>query len=154
MQTNDNAHAITLPPLIYLSGFLIGAVFHLFFPYPILTAPINLVSGVVLIALSIPLVVFSIRRLSDAGTAIDVRKPTTAIVSSGAYAFSRNPIYLAMTFLYAGVALLLNALFVLATLLPVLVVMHFGVIAREEKYLEQKFGEEYVRYKKNVRRWI
>jgi protein-S-isoprenylcysteine O-methyltransferase Ste14 len=92
--------------------------------------------------------------LSKANTAIDVRDTTTTIVSKGIYAFSRNPIYLSMTILYIGVSFLFNSLSVLLMLIPILIVMHFGVILREEKYLENKFGDDYLSYKKRVRRWI
>lgn len=154
METKDRSHAITLPPFIYLGGFFVGLALHFFFPQYIAAQPLASILGAIFVAISIPIIVLSMRGLSRAGTAIDVRKPTTAIVASGMYRFSRNPIYLAMTFLYAGAAFLLNSLTTLTMLLPVLVTMHFGVIAREEKYLEQKFGDEYVRYKKSVRRWI
>ena len=154
VEMKDRSNAIMLPPFIYLGGFFVGLALHFFFPQYIVAQPIASILGAIFVTISIPIIVLSMRGLSSAGTAIDVRKPTTAIVASGMYRFSRNPIYLAMMFLYVGVALLLNSLTALVMLLPVLMVMHFGVIAREEKYLEQKFGDEYVRYKKSVRRWI
>jgi protein-S-isoprenylcysteine O-methyltransferase Ste14 len=83
-----------------------------------------------------------------------VRKPTTSIVSTGPYRFTRNPIYLSMTLLAVGIAVLANTIWILVMLAPVLFVMQFLVIAREESYLTRKFGEEYLRYKSKVRRWI
>ena len=79
---------------------------------------------------------------------------TTAIVVQGPYRFSRNPMYLAMAILYAGLAFAINGLLIIV-LLPVLLgILSFGVISREERYLERKFGQEYLRYKARVRSWV
>ena len=56
--------------------------------------------------------------------------------------------------LYLGIAIAADSVWVLAGLIPTLVVMHYGVILREEQYLEDKFGEEYLRYRRSVRRWL
>ncbi|MCH7795577.1 MAG: isoprenylcysteine carboxylmethyltransferase family protein, partial [Proteobacteria bacterium] len=77
-----------------------------------------------------------------------------AILSDGLYGVSRNPIYLGLTAIYLGVGVMADAGWVAVLLGPLLLVMHFGVIAREERYLERKFGDEYLRYKASVRRWI
>ena len=92
--------------------------------------------------------------MAKAETNIEPWKPTTAILSDGIYGISRNPVYVAMVFIYLGVVFLFNSLWILPPLILVLLVMHYGVILREEKYLEQKFGEEYLNYKEKVRRWI
>lgn len=93
--------------------------------------------------------------LRRAGTTISVDRPTTAIVASGPYRYSRNPLYVALTLLYLGLgAAALNTLWALVLLPPLLVVIQRGVIEREERYLERKFGEEYRRYKRRVRRWL
>ena len=70
------------------------------------------------------------------------------------YRFSRNPIYVALTGLYLGIAVMLNSLWLIVLLAPLLIVMRLGVIQREEAYLEAKFGAEYTDYKTRVRRWI
>ena len=92
--------------------------------------------------------------LARAKTTHNVRQPTTTIVADGVFRYSRNPMYLSLTLLYLGIASLFNSLWMLLLILPVLVVVQLGVIAREERYLERKFGEEYLRYKARVRRWI
>jgi protein-S-isoprenylcysteine O-methyltransferase Ste14 len=92
--------------------------------------------------------------LSRAKTTFDVRKPTSAIVTNGPYRFSRNPSYVSLTLLYGGIACLVNSLWVLLMVVPAVTVMHFGVIKREERYLEAKFGDEYREYKTTVRRWV
>ena len=89
-----------------------------------------------------------------AGTNVNPRDPTTAIVVEGPFRFSRNPLYLSLILAYLGITLLVNALWPLLLLPPLLVVLHWGVIAREERYLEAKFGESYRVYKARVRRWL
>lgn len=90
----------------------------------------------------------------SARTSFDVRKPTTVLITDGPFRFSRNPGYLALSLLYAGIAVIADSLWVLALLAPALFVMHYGVIAREELYLERKFGSQYLEYKARVRRWL
>ncbi len=74
--------------------------------------------------------------------------------ASGPYRFTRNPIYLGMTIIFTGIAIAADSIWVLALLVPVLVIMNIGVIMREERYLEGKFGEDYRQYKASVRRWL
>lgn len=152
--TQDNAGVIAPPPLIYLSGLAAGIVLHWFNPLVFLPNTFALPLGIFLIVISIVLVVTAMRAFIKAKTNIDVRKPATSIVTTGPYRFSRNPIYLSMTLLVIGIAVWVNSLWILITLIPVLLVMQFGVIKREETYLTKKFGEEYIRYKARVRRWI
>ena len=94
------------------------------------------------------------RALRNAGTNINPYEPVSTIVIEGPFRFTRNPLYLASTLIYAGIAVRLNALWA-ALLLPlVLGVVQRDVIGREERYLERKFSEEYIRYKTQVRLWI
>jgi protein-S-isoprenylcysteine O-methyltransferase Ste14 len=81
-------------------------------------------------------------------------KPTTVLVTEGPFRYSRNPIYLALTLLYLGVAFLVNAWWILLLVVPVLLVIRYGVIAREEVYLARKFGDAYRQYTTQVRRWL
>lgn len=102
----------------------------------------------------IAVVAWSFHAMRRSGTPVNPYKPTAAIVSDGPYRFSRNPIYVGNAIFYVGLALTINTLW-LFLLLPVLIaILRFGVIAREERYLEQKFGEDYFRYKRAVRRWL
>jgi protein-S-isoprenylcysteine O-methyltransferase Ste14 len=89
-----------------------------------------------------------------AGTNIKPSQPTTAIVQTGPFRFSRNPLYISLTLFYLGVCLMFNALWPLLLLPPLLVVVQRGIIYREERYLEAKFGEEYRDYRRRVRRWL
>lgn len=145
---------IAIPPLIYLSGFVIGLVMELAYPVPILPDWIARWAGVLIALISIPIVVSAVRAMHHAKTTINVRKPTTAIVSGGPFRWSRNPVYLSLTLFYLGIALLINSLWIAGWVVPILVVMRWGVIAREEQYLERKFGPEYLAYKAKTRRWF
>ena len=104
--------------------------------------------------LSIPIVVSAFKALARARTAFDARKPTGTIVSDGAFHYSRNPTYLSLTLLYVGLSLLVGSPWVLFMAVPAVALTQWGVIMREERYLEAKFGEEYLRYKAKVRQWI
>jgi protein-S-isoprenylcysteine O-methyltransferase Ste14 len=92
--------------------------------------------------------------LRNAGTEVNPTKPTTTLVVSGPYQVTRNPLYLSLTLFYAGISLLANAFAALLLLPIVLFIINRGVIDREERYLEQKFGDEYLRYKMRVPRWF
>jgi protein-S-isoprenylcysteine O-methyltransferase Ste14 len=93
--------------------------------------------------------------LSDEHRMAPHRRLTTIVLRmGGAYRFSRNPLYVAMTLLYLGLTFLFNSWWGVALLIPVLVVLHFGVVRREERYLERKFGEEYLAYRSQVRRYL
>ena len=151
---DDSPQVIALPPFIYLSGLVLGVILHWFYPLAFLPGKLTLSLGTLCILVSIVLVVTAMRAFRKAKTNIDTRKPTTSIVTAGPYRFSRNPIYLSMTLLFVGIAILVNSLWILLALIPVLVMMRFGVIDREEIYLAKKFGEEYIRYKARVRRWL
>jgi protein-S-isoprenylcysteine O-methyltransferase Ste14 len=80
--------------------------------------------------------------------------PTKALVTDGLYAYSRNPIYIALTLIYLGLTIAANSVWSIVFLVPILVIIRYGVIAREERYLERKFGDAYAEYRKRVRRWI
>jgi protein-S-isoprenylcysteine O-methyltransferase Ste14 len=110
--------------------------------------------GVILLVASGLLARLAEAAMKRAGTNIRPDQPALAIVSNGPFRFSRNPLYLALTGLYLGIALLADALWPLLLLVPTLAVLQWGVIAREERYLEAKFGESYRAYKSRVRRWV
>jgi len=150
----DTAQVLILPPLVYAAAFIIGLLLHLVFPLYILSTPLARWIGVVCVLVSLPLAFTAFRALSRAHTPVDPMKPTTALVTEGPFRYSRNPIYLALTLLYVGVALLINALWILLLVVPALVVLRYGVIAREEAYLTRKFGGAYRQYTAQVRRWL
>ena len=150
----DTAHVLILPPLLYGAAFVIGLLLHLVLPIYILSTPLARWIGVVCVLVSLPLALLTFRVLSRAHTPVDPLKPTTALVTAGPFRYSRNPIYVALTLLYVGVALLINALWMLLLVVPAVLVLRYGVIAREEAYLTQKFGDAYRQYTTQVRRWL
>ncbi len=152
--TSDSAGVITIPPIIYLIGLLVGLLIDSFYPIGFLPESVSVWFGVLLILAAIPIALFAVLAMKRVETPIDVRKPTTAIVTDGIYRLSRNPMYVSLAVLYFGIACWVNSLWVLSLVVPVLVVVNRGVIKREERYLERKFGGEYLRYKSEVRRWI
>ena len=92
--------------------------------------------------------------MRQADTPTSPYKPVQRIATEGPFRYTRNPGYLAMTLIYAGIASLANELWATLLLPVALLVIQRGVIEREERYLEGKFGEEYLSYKAQVRRWI
>jgi protein-S-isoprenylcysteine O-methyltransferase Ste14 len=143
-----------IPPLLFVGALALGLVLHWIRPaQPLPSLPAR-VMGVVLVMASGLLARSAEAAMKRAGTNIRPDQPTLAIVSDGPFRFTRNPLYLALTGLYAGIALLVDALWPLLLLAPVLAVLRWGVIAREERYLEAKFGEAYRAYRSRVRRWV
>lgn len=152
--TKDTAGVIAPPPLIFLGGLIVGCLIGWFHHFAFLPKVVGYILGGSLIAAGLIIVLIAKVKMSKVDTNIEPWKPTTAILSDGIYAISRNPIYLAMIVMYLGAVFLLNSLWILPPLALVILIMHYGVILREEKYLEQKFGAEYLTYKEKVRRWI
>ena len=93
-------------------------------------------------------------RRSFARTTLSPHKPTAALVTSGIFRITRNPPYLGLVALYLAIAVFANSLWALALIIPVVAVVNFAVIPREERYLERKFGREYTDYRQRVRRWL
>jgi protein-S-isoprenylcysteine O-methyltransferase Ste14 len=110
--------------------------------------------GSSLIAAALVWMIAAERSLRSAGTPLEPWKPTTALVTSGPYALSRNPLYLGLTAAFVGVALVLGNGWLLVALPPLATVMVLGVVRREERYLQSLFGECYARYRRSVRRWL
>ena len=150
----DTAQVLVLPPLVYGAAFIIGLLLHLRFPLHILPTTLARGIGVVCVLVSLPLAPATFRVLSRAHTPVDPLKPTTALVTEGPFRYSRNPIYVALTLLYVGVALLVNVWWILLLVVPAVLVIRYGVIAREEAYLTRKFGDAYRQYMTQVRRWL
>lgn len=154
MNKQDTAGVIAPPPLIYLGAVVIGLVLSALVPAPILPRGLGYGLGAALIVTAVSLLVWGVRVMRLAGTSEKTSRPTTALVTTGPFRLSRNPLYISLTLCYVGVALTAQSLWSLLLLPAVLVVMQGGVIYREERYLERKFGADYVRYKARVRRWI
>ena len=151
----DAAGVIAPPPLIYLPTLLVGLALHFAFPVSFLPGYwLQLAIGLPLIGASIIVMASASRTMRRAGTEVNPYKPTTAIVVQGPYRFSRNPMYLSLTLLYLGIAISLSAFWVLVLAPIPFAIINLGVIKREERYLEQRFRQEYMSYKARVRRWL
>jgi len=144
---------VARPPIVYLVSILVGVGLNLVWPvqlFPHAVEPL----GPLLTLLAVVLFVRSVREFRKAQTPIRTRKPVTAVITTGPYRFSRNPIYLSFTLLQLGIGMWANGAWIVGMLIPTLVLMSYGVIAREERYMGQKFGDEYLRYRAAVRRWV
>jgi protein-S-isoprenylcysteine O-methyltransferase Ste14 len=150
----DRAKIIAPPPVIYLGVLGLGLLFEWLWPTRLLTWPLAVAAGSAIFICGVAGLAVAIRTLLRARTPVDPYKGTTAIVTDGLFRFSRNPIYVSDMLLYVGLALALNAWWALALTPAVVWIMNTGVIAREEMYLEQKFGNDYLQYKQQVRRWL
>ncbi|PHQ71358.1 MAG: isoprenylcysteine carboxyl methyltransferase [Sneathiella sp.] len=113
-----------------------------------------LIIGGCLTLVSFIFLVMSARKHKTAGSNVEPWKPTTAIITDGVYKYSRNPIYVAMAAAYVGIAIAASSFLAIVLLPFCLYVIRQFVIAKEETYLEDKFGDEYVSYKAKVRRWL
>jgi len=150
----DTAGVIGPPPLVPLGFLLLGAVARRLLPAPLLPGKYRYVVGGVLIGAAVANVVWSGSTMHAANTPISPMEPVQRIVSSGPFAFSRNPIYLGFNLVYLGIAILTNNRWPVLLWPAMIATLQKGVIEREERYLDAKFGEEYRDYKARVRRWL
>jgi len=142
------------PPLIYAGGFALGYLIENFLPTALFSESMSEFVGWSLIAFGVLVAVFALSAFRRARTPVNPYAQATTLVTGGPFRFSRNPLYLALTVIYLGAAGLLNSLWPVLLLPAVLWFMHWGVIIREERYLERKFGPAYQEYKARVRRWL
>jgi protein-S-isoprenylcysteine O-methyltransferase Ste14 len=156
MPTNapDHSGVFIPPPLLYVFPFLAGLLIHWVHPATLFPRGATAPFGVILVALGLALGASAMISFRRARTSPIPIKPTTAIVETGLYRFTRNPMYLGLAVLYLGLALWVDSLWPLLLLPVALFAIQRFVIAREERYLEDKFGDEYRGYKTRVRRWI
>ncbi len=150
----DTAGVIAPPPVIYLAFLLIGFGADALWPVVRLPQGPRYAAGSGAIALGLVLGFAAVRQFRRHNTSFKPHEPSTALITAGPYRYSRNPMYLALGLLYAGIGIAADGPWTLALLVPALVVMHYGVIIREERYLERKFPDAYRRYKSTVRRWL
>lgn len=153
-ENRDNPGLIAPPPLIYAGTLAAGLLVNRLYPVSFLPRGISRALGWPPVIAGMAIGLLGFREMKRAQTNVDPSKPTTAIVERGPYRYTRNPLYVGMTLIYAGISARANALPAALLLPAVLAVMRSGVIEREERYLERKFGEKYLSYKARVRRWI
>ena len=152
----QHARVIAPPPLIYVPPIVAGLLLH-FLWEPLRFFPewwIGHIVGWPLIVTGFLLSVWAVRTMFRANEDPNPNRPTDRIVVTGPYSLSRNPIYVSFNLIYLGIALVANAVWPLIFLPAAFAVLQYGVIDREERYLERLFGDEYRNYRTRVRRWV
>ena len=156
----ETAGVIARPPLLFLAALMLGfAADHLLpLPFPVPKIGwvhwISAMNAGFLILMGIAVFAAGIRDFSRAATPVQGTKPTRALVTTGIHHWSRNPIYLGMFLVYVGIGLVVRSPWILVLVLPLAVTIRYGVVAREEEYLERRFGDAYRNYKARVHRWV
>jgi len=149
----DNAGVIVRPPVLYVAALVAMLLLRWLWPLPILGGA-AFWPGLALVVFGVGILIWGRRALVAGGTNVDPLLPSTAVVTSGPYRFSRNPLYVGLAIVYLGLTLTFDAWWGIVLLALVLIVMHLGVIQREERYLERKFGDGYRQYRSAVRRYL
>jgi protein-S-isoprenylcysteine O-methyltransferase Ste14 len=150
----DTAGVIAPPPFVFLGGLAAGFALRSVMPPTPVPPAVRWPVGGGLLAIGGTLMGSFVRAFARAGTPVSPYSASTALVTTGPYRISRNPGYLGMALVYAGIAVSAEALWALAPLPAVLAAIDRGVIAREERYLDRTLGDDYRRYKQRTRRWL
>lgn len=153
---HDTPGVIAPPPLLFLGVLALGLAADVWLVRirTGLPAPLRIGAGALLLVAGAALLAAAWRGFVRAGTRAEPWLPSTAMVTTGVYGRTRNPMYLGMALLYLAVTVAADSVVALILLVPLLVVVRHGVIGREERYLQAKFGDEYRRYRASVRRWL
>jgi len=153
----DYADVVIKPPLLFAGALVLGCLLSWLVPLGPGLGGANLralgAGGALAIA-GLALGLFSIREFKQAGTSVVPGEPSTMLIERGPYRYSRNPIYIGMTVLYFGLAVMLTSAWMLLLLIPVLIILKRGVVEREEAYLTAKFGDAYRQFQARVPRWL
>jgi protein-S-isoprenylcysteine O-methyltransferase Ste14 len=151
---------IARPILLFPTALVVGAaVDHLLrlpLPVPGDSAAHWIVAavGAILIVAGITIFIMAVRGSSKAQTPLPTNQPVRALVTTGIFNWSRNPVYLAFFLSYVGIGLLVRSSWILLLVVPLAMIIRFGVVAREEDYLKREFGDDYRQYRSRVRRWL
>jgi protein-S-isoprenylcysteine O-methyltransferase Ste14 len=153
--TADTAQVIIRPPLAWGAAVLAGLALTWLVPLPFLpTGWPTRWAGAAVFAVALVLFAWAVATMTRAGSNVQTSQPSTVIVDTGPYRFTRNPIYLGMFLGLIGLAVAFNTPWLLLMLAPFALVIRYGVVAREEAYLERRFGDVYRDYRSRVRRWL
>lgn len=152
------AGVIIRPPLLLIATLAVGLVLDHVLPIPVSIpregAFLHRLIPASLALLGIALAFAGIRNLVRAGTPVPTTQPTRSLVTTGIHGWTRNPIYLGMTIFYIAIGIAVRSPWVIGLIVPLQLILRYGVIAREERYLAEAFGDIYADYKARVRRWI
>lgn len=153
----DYADVVVKPPILFLAALALGYALTRYVPIGPGLASSNgkaLTVGLIFVVVGFVLAVFAARGFRLAGTSVIPGEPASALMTTGIYRVTRNPMYVGFILLYFGLSIVLTSVWILLFLIPVVLILHRGVVLREETYLARKFGDEYTRYAKRVPRWL
>ncbi len=144
------------PPIVFFSLILIGFAVQWLSPVSLIFHewPSRLIVGIPLFVISGLIAINALVIMKKYNTAINFNNPTTKFIIEGSFRYTRNPLYLALLLVMISIAVIANSAWHLIACILLFLFFNFGVVAREEQYLENIFGDEYIHYKKRVRRWI
>jgi len=156
-EPKDNAGVIAPPPLIALAALLLGIALDWLVPVYVLATLLGswwrgFLGGVIVTA-GAGIAIAARQRFIEGGTNVEPWKPVARIVTSGIYRHVRNPMYVGLMLMVGGFGVALASDWTIVMVLPLALVLRNGVVLREERYLEAKFGEEYRKYKSSAPRW-
>lgn len=155
--SDDNPGVIALPPLIALTTFALGLLLDWLVPIGAAGAIVprswRIIVAAIIFLVGCWVAVSAMRTFHRVGTNVDVRKPALALATTDIYTKTRNPMYESLALLLLALAIGFASDWTALLIVPWALVMHFGVVLREERYLEQKFGDDYRRYKQRVPRY-
>jgi len=152
--SSDSAGVRVPPPLIYLTGLLVGIFGGRYLPGSLPRGPWSIAAGFLIFALGFVVALSAIARFHNAGNDPNPNQPVNDLVVDGPFRLTRNPMYVGLALVYVAIALWTASLWALLLLIVVMLVIRYGVVAREERYMTRRFGEAYLDYTKRVRRWI
>jgi protein-S-isoprenylcysteine O-methyltransferase Ste14 len=156
-EARDSAGVIAPPPLIALAAVVLGLALDWLIPAYVVSVLLSLteriIIGAMLIAAGGALAIPAMRGFRSAGTHVEPWKPSSALVTGGIFGWLRNPMYVGLALIVAGLGIALASDWMLVMLVPAVLLLHFGVVKREERYLEAKFGDAYRAYKERVPRY-
>ena len=153
----DYADVVVKPPILFAGAVLLGCLLSWIVPLGPGLGSANaraLAVGGSLALIGFALMGLSVREFRRAGTSVIPGEPSTVLLESGPYRFTRNPIYIGFVIFYFGLAIMLTSAWMLVLLIPVLIILQRGVVEREEAYLQAKFGAAYRKYQARVPRWL
>ena len=145
---------IVRPPFVCLCAMVLGLLLHFAWPVRLALRAVSLPLGGTAVLVAVTLFLYAVRTFRTAGTPVPGNRPTTTVVRTGPYRWTRNPNYLSFSLFQLGVAFFVSGVWLLVTLIATVAVMSFVVIPREERYLEARFPSGYLAYKASVRRWL
>lgn len=157
MNDIGTAGVVARPPLLFLTALVLCLVLDRVVPSPFAVPESDLVRWIVAgssILVGLALAAAGIHNFYRAATPVPTNQPTRALVTVGIHGWTRNPIYVGMFLIYGGIGVMARSPWTLVLTLPLAITIRHGVVAREEAYLERRFGDVYLDYKARVRRWL